>query len=214
MNTQLTEERHGSITGLFTGLNPGTYDVRMRDAMSPVCFRILERSTGAHRSCTAECNSSSTDIVCYGANNGSILISSPSGGSGPMVSRSMADHHGKDPEHSTAFRLPDLQPYDPGCCIPVLLQGYSIRHCVITEPPAAYCIQWTSTGISCFGSTDGSITISSPAGGHGTYEFSALTEVAVGSWQVLSVTLLPEHTMFRYAMLHTRHVTGYSTECC
>ena len=28
-------------TGTFTGLNPGTYDVRMRDAMSPVCFRIL-----------------------------------------------------------------------------------------------------------------------------------------------------------------------------
>ena len=58
----------------------------------------------------------------------------------------------------------------------VILNG-SLR---ITEPPVGS-EQLAKTNITCFGANDGTITISSPSGGYGTYEYSIN---GGGSWQL------------------------------
>ena len=52
------------------------------------------------------------------------------------------------------------------------------------------------TDVTCFGANDGTITIISPTGGYGTYEYSI---DAGGSWQLANIftSLHPEHTMYR-----------------
>ena len=52
------------------------------------------------------------------------------------------------------------------------------------------------TNVTCNGANDGTITITNPMGGYGTYEYQ-LMEVAVGSWQIFSTVLLPAHMMYR-----------------
>ena len=166
-------------SGDFTGLNPGTYDVRMRDAMSPVCFRILNGALVLTGPAQLNATVTPANIVCYGANNGSILISeSDQVALGPTVFQLTAEDRGRD-----QVVLPTLVRVH-------MMSGSGMLHIhiacrilnpalVITEPPQLTATV-ASTNISCFGSTDGSITISSPSGGHGTYEFSIN---GGGSWQ-------------------------------
>ncbi|MFZ2339144.1 MAG: PKD domain-containing protein [Bacteroidales bacterium] len=166
-------------TGLFTGLTPGTYDVRMRDAMSPVCFRILNGALVLTGPDQLNATVTPADIICYGADNGSIVISGPSGGSGIFGFST----DGGSSWHSSG-NFTNLEPgtysvwlrdaTQPGCFVilnPELL---------ISEPPQLNAAV-ESTNISCFGSTDGTITVSAPSGGHGTYEFSVN---GGGSWQL------------------------------
>ena len=167
--------------GTFTGLNPGSYDVRMRDAMSPVCFRILNANLVITEPDVLSALLQSINIFCYGANNGSILISSPTGGSGIY---GFSIDGGSSWQGSGSFTSLGPGSYD------VRIRDAAYPYCVrvlnpalvITEP-SQLSATVTSTGISCFGSTDGSITVSSPTGGHGTYEYSIN---AGGSWQLAS----------------------------
>jgi hypothetical protein len=164
--------------GTFTGLNPGTYDVRMRDAMSPVCFRVLNGALVLTGPAQLNATVTSTDIVCFGANNGSILISNPTGGSGTY---GFSIDGGSSWQGSGSFTNLGPGTYD------IRIRDAAYPYCarvlnpalIITEPPQLTATV-TSTGISCFGSTDGTITVSSPAGGHGTFEFSIN---GGGSWQ-------------------------------
>ena len=68
----------------------------------------------------------------------------------------------------------------------------------ITQP-AVLSATVAKTNVSCFGGSDGTITITSPAGGYGTYEYSIN---GGGSWQASGnfTALVPGNYNVRYAM--------------
>ncbi len=165
-------------SGTFTGLNPGTYNVKMRDAASPVCVLTLDAARVLTGPAVLDADITKTDVSCFDANNGSIVISNPTGGFGTY---GYSINGGTTWQGSGNF--PNLAPgtYD------VRIRDAAHITCVITLDPAVVIAQPTilsatvnSTNITCFGSSDGTITISGAAGGHGTYEYSIN---GGGSWQ-------------------------------
>lgn len=165
-------------SGNFTGLNPGVYDVRMRDIMNPSCFRILNAALVLTGPDELKATVTATSIVCYGANNGSIIISNPTGGFGTY---NYSIDGGLNWQGSGNFV--NLRPgiYD------VRMRDGLYQSCEvilnpsveITEPPQLTATV-SSTNVTCFGASDGTITISDAAGGHNRYEYSIN---GGGSWQ-------------------------------
>ncbi|MBK8884444.1 MAG: SprB repeat-containing protein [Bacteroidales bacterium] len=161
----------------FTGLAPGTYNVIMRDATNPTCMLTLNGALLITQPAVLNATVVSTDVNCFGANNGSIVISSPTGGYGTY---GYSINGGTTWQGSGNFtnlvpgnynvRIRDA--VNTACDIP--LTSLTIAQPVILSATV------NSTNISCFGSTDGSITVSAAAGGHGTYEYSIN---GGGSWQ-------------------------------
>ena len=77
---------------------------------------------------------------------------------------------------------------------------------VVIAEPVVLSATVTKSDVTCFGSTDGTITISAPAGGHGLLN-TVSTEEAHGRLQETILPLLREHTMFRSAMQLIQDVT-------
>jgi len=156
-------------SGNFTNLNPGTYNVIMRDALSTVCTRVLDPARVLTGPAQMTATVTKTDVNCFGANNGTITISAPAGGSGTYQYWIT----GKAWQGSGSFTN-----LAPGTYT-VKMRDAAVTTCevvlgpdqVITEPPVLSATV-ASTNITCFGAADGTITISSPAGGHGNYEYS------------------------------------------
>ncbi len=69
-------------SGLFNGLAPGSYDVRIRDAANTACVIVLNSSLTMTEPAVLNANVASTNVTCFGANNGTITITSPTGGYG------------------------------------------------------------------------------------------------------------------------------------
>jgi hypothetical protein len=69
-------------SGSFTSLSPGTYAVLIRDADHINCMKILNGAYPISQPGMLAATIAKTDISCNGAINGSINITSPSGGSG------------------------------------------------------------------------------------------------------------------------------------
>ncbi len=165
-------------SGSFTGLDPGTYDVRMRDVMNPVCFKVLNGALVLTGPAVLNATVAATNIICNGANNGSITISNPSGGFGTY---GYSINGGLTWQGSGNFvnllpgtyniRIRDAA--HTGCVV-------ELNPPVIITEPSVLSATVSSTNVSCFGLTDGSIIISDPAGGHGTYQYSIN---GGGSWQ-------------------------------
>lgn len=166
------------VSGNFTGLNPGTYDIRMRDALAPVCNKILNGALVLTGPAELNATVAKTDIICYDAANGSIAITNPAGGFGTY---GYSINGGTTWQGSGNF--PNLIPgfytvmirdaANPACMV-------TLSTVNITQPPAITAVV-SSTNVTCFGSSDGTITISGPAGGSGTYEYSIN---GGGSWQI------------------------------
>ncbi len=165
-------------SGTFTGLAPGTYNVQMRDAVNTTCTLTLNSALVLTGPAVLSATVTKTDITCFGANNGSIVISSPAGGygtyqysinggttwlgSGNFTNLSAGSYN---------IRIRDA--VNTGCVI-------VLNPALVISEPTVLSATVSSTNITCFGSTDGTITISSPSGGHGTYEYSIN---GGGSWQ-------------------------------
>src|SRR5205823_1578372 len=68
----------------FTGLSNGTYNIFIRDAAHIACVVDLDgaANTTITEPATLGATINSTNVTCNGANDGTITISSPSGGSG------------------------------------------------------------------------------------------------------------------------------------
>jgi PKD repeat protein len=167
----------GSASG-FTGLNPGTYDVRMRDVMNPVCFRVLNGALVLTGPAELRATVTSVNIICNGANNGSISISNPSGGFGTYAYSidggiSWQGSGNFINLHPGTYNIRMMDAAHTSCAV-------SLNPPVVITEPGLLTATLTSTNVSCFGRTDGSITISDPAGGHGTYQYSIN---GGGSWQ-------------------------------
>ena len=65
---------------------------------------------------------------------------------------------------------------------------------LITEP-AVLNATVNSTNVTCFGANNGTITITGPTGGYGTYEYQYQRRSDIGPEQITSPILLPERTM-------------------
>ena len=65
-------------TLVFTGLVPDTYNVQMRDTNVPGCVVVLNSNVVVY---TLSADYTSTNVTCFGANDGSITISNAHGGS-------------------------------------------------------------------------------------------------------------------------------------
>ncbi len=69
-------------SGSFTALAPGSYDVRIRDAANPACVIVLNSSLTITEPAVMTANVASTNVTCFGGSDGTITITSPTGGYG------------------------------------------------------------------------------------------------------------------------------------
>ncbi len=157
-------------SGSFTGLAPGTYDVRIRDAVNQTCVIILNPSVVITEPVVLSAAVSKTGITCFGANDGTIIISSPSGGYGTY---DYSVDGGINWQTSGTFSGLAPGSYDvrirdrahPAC---VMILDPAL---VITEPPVLSATV-TASMVTCNGANDGRIEITGAAGGYGTYQYT------------------------------------------
>jgi|GEM_PF-675330 len=165
-------------TGTFNGLAPGTYNVRIRDAVNPGCVLILNPALVITQPAQLAATVANTDVTCFGANNGTITITNSTGGYGSYqyTINGGATWVGSGNFTSLAPGTYNVRIRDAAntSCVQILNPAL-----VLAEPPALTATV-NRTNITCFGSTDGTITISGAVGGHGTYEYSIN---GGGSWQ-------------------------------
>ncbi len=69
-------------SGSFTGLAPGSYNVRMRDAAYITCIVVLNPALVITQPAALAATAAGTNVNCFGANDGTITISGVSGGYG------------------------------------------------------------------------------------------------------------------------------------
>ncbi|NSW93747.1 MAG: PKD domain-containing protein, partial [Bacteroidales bacterium] len=158
------------MTGLFTGLRPDTYNVQIRDRAHPLCVKVLNNALVISEPGLLTATVTSANITCYGANNGTITISSPAGGygryeysvDGGVTWQSSGLFTGLVPGSYNVM----IRDADYIQCRQVLVPS------LLIEEPEALSASLSSTNITCFNSADGTITISSPSGGSGSYEYT------------------------------------------
>ena len=154
----------------FTALIPGFYNVKMRDAANPACIITINGSVNITEPAILNANIARTNITCFGANNGTITISSPTGGYGTYE---YSDDGGGTWQASGSFiNLPPAS-YD------IRIRDAAHATCVITlnpslliTQPAILAATVNSTDVTCNGANDGTITISGSTGGSGVYEYT------------------------------------------
>ncbi len=165
-------------TGSFTGLAPGSYNVQIRDKAHITCVIVLDPALVITEPPVLSATVATTNVTCFGANNGTITITNPLGGYGT---------YGYSVDGGTSWQSSgnfiNLSPatYD------VRIRDAANAACVIVLNPALVITQpavlsatVASTNVTCFGAADGTITITNPLGGYGTYEYSIN---GGGSWQ-------------------------------
>ena len=165
-------------SGTFTGLPPATYDVRIRDAAHTGCVKILDNAVVISQPAILSATVTPTMVTCFGANDGRITITSPTGGYGTYQ---YSVNGGTTWQGSGTFT--NLAPANYN----VEIRDAATTTCVIQLNPALAITQpavlsatLAHTNVTCFGGNDGTITISAPAGGSGSYEYSIN---GGGSWQ-------------------------------
>lgn len=153
----------------FSSLTAGPYDLMVRDAngcvSSVISVAIAEPASGVTGTTTQ------VDVACFGESTGSIAITG-TGGVGPydFSIDGGASYPALDAANNTFPTLPaatyNLVVRDAnGCASPVI-------PVTIAEPAAALTISPAKVDVSCFGASDGSISIT-PSGGTGPYDFSS-----------------------------------------
>ncbi len=162
------------MSGSFASLTPGTYSVQIRDAAHTNCVATLSTITITEPN-ALNASVSSTNIACNGGSDGSISVTSPSGGYGTYEYRlDVGAWQASGNFTSLAAGSYSVQIRDAAhtSCVVV------ISSTTVTEPNILSA-SITSTNTTCNGETDGTITITSPSGGYGTYEY----RLDAGSWQ-------------------------------
>ncbi|MGL2988573.1 PKD-like domain-containing protein, partial [Flavobacterium sp. RSSA_27] len=109
-----------------------------------------------------------TDITCFGSNNGTINISTPTGGGGTYEYRlDSGTWQSSGNFNSLAPGTYNVQIRDKANTACVIVLGNQ----TITQP-AVLSATVASTNVTCNAANDGTITISAPLGGYGTYQYS------------------------------------------
>ena len=164
-----------SNSGSFTGLTPATYNVQIRDADYNTCIIVLNAALQITEPAVLNGTVNSTNVTCFGSNNGTITVSGATGGYGTYEYRLDAGTwQGSGSFTGLAPATYSVQIRDaahPTCII--------VLGSVTITQPAILSATVNSTNITCFGANNGTITISAPAGGYGTYEY----RLNAGTWQ-------------------------------
>ena len=158
------------FTGNFTGLTPGTYDVRIRDAAHIGCEVILDASLEITQPAILDADVASTNVTCFGGADGTITITNPTGGYGTYqysvngggAWQSSGDFTGLG---QGTYNVQIRDAANPGCVI-------VLNNALVITQPAILRGTITTTMVTCFGADDGVINITNPLGGYGTYEYS------------------------------------------
>ena len=157
-------------TGTYTALAPAFYDIRIRDAVHTACEITLDGVYEITQPAVLNADIASTDVTCFGAGDGTITISSPTGGYGTyeysINGGTSWEAVGTYTALAPAFYDIRIRDAANTACEITLDAAYEITQ------PAVLNAVITSTNITCFGAADGTITLSSPTGGYGTYEYS------------------------------------------
>ena len=157
-------------SGLFTGLMPGTYDVRIRDAANTACTIVLNSGLLITEPFVLSATLQSTNVTCFGSNDGTISITNPLGGYGTF-DYSITGGTSWQATGSFTGLLPatyNVQIRDRAhiSCVIVLDAA------LVISQPAVLSASVANTNVTCSGANNGTITITNPLGGYGTYAYS------------------------------------------
>lgn len=158
-----------SATGTFTGLIAKSYNVVIRDKANITCTFTVNANLQVTANPSLTATYSSVDVTCNGSANGSITFTNPQGGSGQYeysvvngVWSSTATFSSLVPNTYT-LRIRDKN--NPAC-------AKDLGTVAIKEPVALSATTSKIDVTGCSWSANGSITVNSPLGGSGTFEFS------------------------------------------
>ena len=193
-------------SGSFTGLLPATYNVQIRDAAHTACVVILNAALVITQPAILSATVTSTNITCSGATDGSISVTGPLGGSG---SYQYSVNGGTSWQGSGTFinlapASYNVQIRDAGNtgCVIILNPALILTQPVVLSASLAH------TNVTCFGGNDGTITISAPAGGYGTYEYSIN---GGGSWNASGNFTLLTPGIYNVLIRDAAHTGLYSS---
>ncbi len=177
-------------TGTFSNLSAGYYNVVFRDAVNTSCTLTLNNALQLTQPNILNATINTTDVsVCYGNNNGAISLTIPTGGSGNYE---YSINGGAGWQASDVFNTLTTGTYD------IYIRDANATSCsiqlnsalFISEPVELSAIL-NKTNASCNGTSDGSISISSPSGGSGAYEYTingGTSWEGTGSYTLLSAS--------------------------
>ena len=158
------------LSGSYSGLTPGFYNVQMRDAGHIACVTILDPALEITEPQALSATVTYTDITCNGASNGSITINGSAGGYG---SYQYSINGGTSWQSTPAFIGLAAGAYN------VVMRDAASKSCVLVlDPnliifePTALSASFNSTNVTCYGASDGTIIISGETGGYGSYEYT------------------------------------------
>ncbi|WP_157474154.1 G8 domain-containing protein, partial [Flavihumibacter petaseus] len=161
---------------VFSNLAPNTYTIDVRDKNNPACIVTLPGTVTIGQPAVLSASAAGDDVTCYNAANGSITVSSPAGGSGEYEFRI----NGGTWQEGLVFSnlAPDTYTID--------IRDKNVPTCIVTLPgtvtidqPAVLSAAAAGDDVTCYNAANGKITISSPTGGSGEFEF----RINGGTWQ-------------------------------
>jgi PKD repeat protein len=216
---------------VFTNLAPASYDVRIRDVANTSCVITLNSAVVVTQPAVLSATISGTPVTCFGGADGTISISAPLGGYGTYE---FSINGGGSWQASGSFSGLTPGSYNilirdaaNTSCVKVLNSAYSVTQ------PGLLSATVAKIDVTCNAANDGKITITSPTGGYGTYEYSinggsswqasgSYTGLVPGTYDVrirdaantaCTVTLYPNLTITQPAVL-TMSSTGNITLNC
>jgi uncharacterized protein (DUF2141 family) len=160
-----------SGTSSYNTLTPGSYDVRIRDLNNTGCEIILNGGLDITEQPALSGTVVKTNITCFGEGDGTIMINNSLGGYGTYdysITGAGGPYQASNSFSGLAAGIYSVWMRDriKPTCMKLLDNAVTI-----TEP-AVLDADFASTNITCFNANNGTITISNPTGGFGTYQYS------------------------------------------
>ena len=168
------------LSGTFTGLSNNTYTIYAKDINNCVAnTSVTLNRTAPNATFTV------TNVTCNGGSNGSIAISSFTGGNSPYrVSLNGSTYTGFVSSHTySSLSAGTYTVYikDGSDCV----KTYSVT---VSQPTAVSISVTSATAPTCYNGTNGSITVSASGGtGTKTYSIDGTTYQASGTFNTLGV---------------------------
>lgn len=158
----------GNATGLFSGLGAGTYTPAVQDANG--CITIGTNLTIIEPAPLSIASQTSTDVTCFGANDGTITVTG-NGGTAPLT-YSLLDAGSNVLATNSTGNFTNLSPGtytveidDANSCGPITAGPFLINE------PSALTFTYTTVDLICNGDGNGQISVTA-SGGTPPYEYS------------------------------------------
>jgi hypothetical protein len=152
----------------YTALAPATYNVKIRDAVNTTCIVTLNGALAITQPALLVATFTGTNATSCLNNDGKITITAVSGGYGTY-------EYSKD--NGATWQSTTTYPALASGSYTAKVRDAANTSCMIGSginitKPADVSASVTSVNATCFGVNGGSITLSSPVGGSGTYQYT------------------------------------------